>query len=97
VVDTIDHHLPKVGSKERVRDRPPINGPPADLLAVTNADTLELLHRQDSPADEGLVDERHVQIRHAFEVARDHGRVRGLDPEVELFAEPVGELAGERE
>jgi hypothetical protein len=80
----------------RASSRPgPVQAHGVDPLDLADADPVQPLHDQDSGRRQLGVDGRHPHPVVGGEPGGDLGRVAGLQPEVELLAEPLGELAGQ--
>ena len=87
----VDQHLAEAGAQQGLGQPGPVKAEGVDPLDLADADPVQPLHDQDPGGGQLGVDDRHV---HPVVVGEggDVAGVAGLEPEVELLAQPVGEL-----
>jgi len=87
----VDQHLPQAGP-QRLGQPGPVEPEGVDALDLADAAPFQPLHDQDPGRRQLGVDGRHVDPVGRDQGGGDLGRVSSLKPEVELLAQPVGEL-----
>jgi hypothetical protein len=90
----VDQHLAQAGAQQRLGQPGTVKAEGVDPLDLADADPVQPLHDQDPGRRQLGVDGRHVDLVAGGQCG-DLGRVAGLQPEVELLAQPVGELPGQ--
>jgi hypothetical protein len=91
----VDQHLAQGAAQQRLGQPGPVPAEGVDALDLAHADPVQPLHDQDPGRGQLAVDGRHVDLIGGGHGGGDLGGVAGLQPEVELLAQPVGELAGQ--
>ena len=94
----VHQHLLQRAAQQGLGQRGPVHPEGVYLFGLAHADAVQPLHREDTSGGELVVDTGHsdgtAPVPHP---AADERRVAGLDAEVQLLAEPIGELVGQLE